>query len=78
MRRHRRLAAAAVYDLCAVGSVGLLAAGTVAGLETVLAHLAWALPLATLPARPGTAITLLLVLSGVALRRVARPGSGRR
>ena len=54
------------------GGIGLLALGVLIAVGVVLGHLAWAVPLRELPARPGLWLGLALTAVGVLLLSVGR------
>lgn len=61
-------------EVCGLAGITFVALGILAAIGTTVGHLAWALPLRELPARPGLLTALGLLLPGVALASLAARG----
>jgi sigma-B regulation protein RsbU (phosphoserine phosphatase) len=73
-----RREAVGLRQVCGIVGGGLVLAGLVSSVVAVVGHLAWALPVRELPARPGMVGGLAGVLVGLVLLAVARGGLVRR
>jgi GAF domain-containing protein len=72
LRAQLRQEVITLRQLARIAGVGALAIGVLSASGALLANLAWAVPLRTLPTRPPFVAGVLAVVAGVALLRAAR------